>query len=144
MKLKVLLTFLFLMPIKILAQDAAIPEKLKRNIAFLDSTMQENSWKIVDVLSKEVSFSHSNGWVQNLEDFEKDFKSKKVAYDKIEEIKVTEVKEYRNFFVIRRQIEVSGTYKVYDFSMTLALLELWKKEKGTWKLWVRQATELKK
>ncbi|NBL64968.1 DUF4440 domain-containing protein [Flavobacterium sp. NST-5] len=144
MKLKILLTILYLLPGKILAQNVSIPEKLKENIAFLDSTMQVNSWEIVEVLTKDVSFSHSNGWVQNLEDFEKDFKSKKVSYDKIEQLNITEVKEYRNFFVIRRQIEVSGKYKVYDFSMTLALLELWKKQKGTWKLWVRQATELKK
>ena len=109
----------------------------------LDSLMQNNDSNILNLFEKDVSFGHSNGWVQNLDDFKKDFNSKKVIYNNIHQIEISEVKKNRKIYSIRRKIKVSGVYKNQNFEMMLGLLEIWKKEKSIWKLWSRQSVEIK-
>lgn len=105
--------------------------------------MQNNDSGIVDLFEKDVSFGHSNGWVQNLDDFKKDFLSKKVIYKEIRQTEVSEIKKFNNTFSIRRKISVSGLYKNQEFKMILSLLEIWIKNKSEWKLWSRQSVEIK-
>ena len=126
-----------------LAQKLEKEPKLLKKIRLLDLSMQNNDLKILEALADDVSFGHSNGWTQNYEDFKKDFTAKKVVYNSIEQIEMSEFKEYKNTASIRRKIKVSGIYKIYDFKMTLSLLEIWIKKGKEWKLWSRQATELK-
>ena len=120
-------------------QEKAFLMQAKR----LDSLMQNNDSNILNLFAKDVSFGHSNGWVQNFEDFKKDFNSKKVMYSNIEQIEIYEAKKYKNVYSIRRKIKVSGIYKNRNFEMILGLLEIWKKEKSVWKLWSRQSIEIK-
>ncbi len=120
-------------------QEKAVFMQVKR----LDSLMQNNDSNILNLFEKDVSFGHSNGWLQNFEDFKKDFNSKKVIYKNIDEIEISEAKKYNNVYSIRRKIKVSGVYKNQNFEMTLALLEIWKKDKSVWKLWSRQSVEIK-
>lgn len=47
-------------------------------VSKLDSLMENNNSKILELFSDDVSFGHSNGWVQNYEDFRNDFESGKV------------------------------------------------------------------
>ncbi|SMP04635.1 hypothetical protein SAMN06264346_101345 [Chryseobacterium profundimaris] len=120
-------------------QEKAVLMQAKR----LDSLMQNNDSNILNLFAKDVSFGHSNGWVQNFEDFKKDFNSKKVMYKNINQIEISEVKKNKNIYSIRRKIKVSGVYKNQNFEMMLGLLEIWKKEKSLWKLWSRQSVEIK-
>ena len=109
----------------------------------LDSLMQNNDSKILDFFEKDVSFGHSNGWIQNLDDFKKDFSSKKVVYKEIKQTGVSEIKKFKNTFSVRRKIKVTGFYKSELFEMNLSLLEIWIKNKFQWKLWSRQSVEIK-
>ncbi|MBB4806941.1 hypothetical protein HNP38_002237 [Chryseobacterium defluvii] len=118
-------------------------EKLFENVRLLDRYLQNNDDKIINILCPDVSFGHSNGWVQNLQDFQKDFSSKKVVYKNIEQTELSEIKKYKNMVSIRRKIKVAGTYKGQDFGMKLALLEIWMKKNSIWKLWSRQSVEIK-
>lgn len=120
-------------------QEKAVLMQTKR----LDSLMQNNDSNILNLFAKDVSFGHSNGWIQNFEDFKKDFNSKKVIYTNIIEIEISEVKKDRKIYSVRRKIKVSGIYKNQNFEMILGLLEIWKKEKSVWKLWSRQSVEIK-
>ena len=95
------------------------------------------------MFSEDVSFGHSNGWVQNFDDFKKDFESKKVSYTSIEQTDLSEFKRNKKTVSLRRKVKVAGIYKVYDFEMTLSLLEIWIKKGKSWRLWSRQAIELK-
>jgi len=141
--------FLFVISISLYAQEnKAISElknepKLQENIQLLDFYMKNNDSKILELLSEEVSFGHSNGWIQNFDDFKKDFESKKVVYKSIEQTDFSEFKRNRKTASLRRKVKVAGIYKVYDFEMTLSLLEIWIKKGKSWKLWSRQAIELK-
>lgn len=118
-------------------------KQLLSQIAKLDSLMQNNDSKILDLFEKDVSFGHSNGWIQDVNDFKKDFSSKKVVYREIKQTGITEIKKFKNSFSIRRKIKVSGSYKNQDFEMNLSLLEIWIKNKSNWKLWSRQSVEIK-
>ena len=120
-------------------QEKAVLSQAKK----LDSLMQNNDDKIINLLCSDVSFGHSNGWIQNLDDFKKDFSSQKVVYKEIRQTEISELKQNKNSVSIRRTINVSGSYKNNDFTMRLALLEIWIKKKSVWKLWSRQSVEIK-
>lgn len=109
----------------------------------LDSLMMNNDTQIIDLFCSDVSFGHSNGWIQNLEDFKKDFSSKKVSYKEITQLEISELKQFKNTVSIRRTIKVVGLYKNQSFEMNLSLLEIWIKKKSNWKLWSRQSVEIK-
>ncbi|KPH11804.1 nuclear transport factor 2 family protein [Chryseobacterium sp. ERMR1:04] len=117
--------------------------KLFESISLLDQYMQNNDDKIVNILCSDVSFGHSNGWVQTIDDFIKDFSSKKVIYKEIKQLEISDLKRHKNFVSIRRKIYVSGLYKDQKFEMKLALLEIWMKKNAVWKLWSRQSVEIK-
>jgi len=109
----------------------------------LDSLMQNNDSKILNLFESNVTFGHSNGWIQNLDDFKKDLSSRKVVYKEIKQTEVSEIKKFKNTFSIRRKIKVSGLYKNENFEMNLSLLEIWIRNKSAWKLWSRQSVEIK-
>lgn len=112
-------------------------------VSKLDSLMADNNLKILDLLSDGVSFGHSNGWVQNYDDFKKDFVSGKVKYQSVKQTGLKELKVKNKFASIRRIIAVKGRYNNDDFEMKLSVLEFWIREKGIWKLWSRQGVGLK-
>jgi hypothetical protein len=119
--------------------EKAVLLKVKK----LDSLMMKNDVQIVDLFCSDVSFGHSNSWIQNLNDFKKDFSSKKVSYKEIKQLEISELKQFKNTVSIRRSVKVTGLYKNQDFEMKLALLEIWLKKKSAWKLWSRQSVEIK-
>ena len=145
MKLYPILFFLFSLSISA-QENKAFSElknepKLRENMRLLDFYMQNNDSKILELVSEDVSFGHSNGWVQNFDDFKKDFESKKVSYKSIEQTDLSEFKRNKKTVSLRRKVKVAGIYKVYDFEMTLSLLEIWIKKGKSWRLWSRQAIE---
>jgi len=95
------------------------------------------------LFSDDVSFGHSNGWIQNKEDFRTDFESRKVKYQSIKQTELKEFKVKNKFANIRRIIAVKGLYKNDEFEMKLSVLEFWIRQKGIWKLWSRQSVGLK-
>ncbi|MGV4414898.1 hypothetical protein [Chryseobacterium sp. T1] len=123
--------------------DVKVDSNLKAQLSKLDQLMQYNDPNIVEILDSEVSFGHSNGWIQNFNDFKKDIIDKKVNYQSIKQTEIKEYKKYKNLASVRRLVHVKGLYKTFDFEMNLSLLEIWIKKKGIWKLWSRQSIELK-
>lgn len=112
-------------------------------VSKLDSLMENNDSKILELFSDDVSFGHSNGWIQNKDDFKKDFESGKVKYQSVKQTELKEFKLKNKFANIRRIIAVKGLYKNETFEMKLSVLEFWVKQKGIWKLWSRQSVALK-
>ena len=105
--------------------------------------MQNNDSHILDLFSDDISFGHSNGWVQNYQDFKTDFKSGKVKYQSVNQIELKELKLKNKFANVRRIIAVKGLYKNEIFEMKLSVLEAWIHQKGIWKLWSRQSVTIK-
>lgn len=81
------------------SQKYSIQEKkLLSQTRKLDSLMQINNPKILDLLDTDVSFGHSNGWIQNLDDFKKDFSSGKVEYKEIQSDRSFRNEEIQKYF----------------------------------------------
>ena len=118
-------------------------KELLSQVSRLDSLMQKNDSKILTLYSDDVSFGHSNGWVQNYQDFKTDFESGKVKYQSVKQTELKELKLKNKFANIRRIIAVKGLYKNEIFEMKLSVLEFWIRQKGIWKLWSRQSVTLK-
>ena len=111
-------------------------------VSKLDSLMENNDSKILELFSDDVSFGHSNGWLQNKDDFKKDFESGKVKYQSVKQTELKELKIKNKFANIRRIIAVKGLYKNETFEMKLSVLEFWIQQKGIWKLWSRQSVKI--
>ena len=111
-------------------------------VSKLDSLMENNDSKILELFSDDVSFEHSNGWIQNKDDFKKDFESGKVKYQSVKQTELKELKIKNKFANIRRIIAVKGLYKNETFEMKLSVLEFWIQQKGIWKLWSRQSVKI--
>lgn len=143
--MKSILSFLFLFCVIFgFSQKYSRKEKvLLDQVSRLDSLMQNNDSKILGLFSTDVSFGHSNGWVQNYQDFKTDFESGKVKYQSVNQTELREFKIKNKFANIRRIIAVKGLYKNEIFEMKLSVLEFWIRQKGIWKLWSRQSVTLK-
>ena len=115
---------------------------LLTQVSKLDSLMENNDSKILELFSDDVSFGHSNGWIQNKDDFKKDFESGKVKYQSVKQTELKELKIKNKFANIRRIIAVKGLYKNETFEMKLSVLEFWIQQKGIWKLWSRQSVKI--
>jgi len=126
------------------SQNYSRKEKaLLAQVSKLDSLIQNNDLKILELFCDDVSFGHSNGWVQNKDNFKTDFESGKVKYRSVNQTELKEFKIKNNFANIRRIIAVKGLYKNEIFEMKLSVLEFWIQQKGIWKLWSRQSVGLK-
>lgn len=143
--MKSFLSFLFLVCFIFgFTQNYSKKEKaLLSQVSKLDSLMQNNDSKILELFSADVSFGHSNGWVQNYQDFKTDFESGKVKYQSVNQTELKEFKIKNKFANIRRIVAVKGLYKNEIFEMKLSVLEFWIRQKGIWKLWSRQSATLK-
>ena len=139
------LIFIFLIHVHFgFSQNYSKQEKaLMSQVSKLDFLMQNNDSKILTLFVDDVSFGHSNGWVQNYDDFKKDFESGKVKYQSVKQTELTELKIKNKFANVRRIIAVKGLYKNEIFEMKLSVLEFWIRQKGIWKLWSRQSVSLK-
>jgi len=142
--MKSLFSFIFLVCFVFgFSQNYSKKEKaLFSQISKLDSLMQNNNSKILEFFSDDISFGHSNGWVQNYQDFKIDFESGKVKYQSVKQTELKEFKIKNRFANVRRIIAVKGLYKNEIFEMKLSVLELWIKQKGIWKLWSRQSAKI--
>ena len=118
-------------------------KSLLGQISKLDSLMQNNDSKMLELFSDDVSFGHSNGWVQNYQDFKTDFESGKVKYQSVKQTELKELKLKNKSANVRRVVAVKGLYKNELFEMKLSVLEFWIRQKGIWKLWSRQSVNLK-
>ena len=117
-------------------------KSLMSQVSKLDSLMENNNSKILELFSDDVSFGHSNGWIQNKDDFKKDFESGKVKYQSVKQTELKELKIKNKFANVRRIIAVKGLYKNETFEMKLSVLEFWIQQKGIWKLWSRQSVKI--
>jgi len=143
--MKSVFSFIFLICFVLgVSQNYSKKEKaLLVRVLDLDSLMENNDSKILELFSDDVSFGHSNGWIQNKEDFKTDFESGKVKYQSVKQTELKEFKIKNKFANIRRIIAVKGLYKNELFEMKLSVLEFWIRQKGIWKLWSRQSASLK-
>src|SRR6266496_2412989 len=116
---------------------------LKEAMSSLDKALinkDENT--LVQLLYAEVSYGHSNGWVQNKNDVINDLKSGKLVYNKIENTRVMIVAISNSWATVRANTNAEGSINRTAFQLKLHVLQVWMKSMSGWQLLARQSTKL--
>lgn len=116
---------------------------LKDAMRNLDKALLEKDEVVLNsVLHKELSFGHSNGWIQSKSDILNDFKSGKLNYQKIENNSSAIVKISKKYATVKTNTNVEGSVNGTAFKLTLHIMQFWIKTKKGWQLITRQSTKL--
>ncbi|HET9747545.1 MAG TPA: nuclear transport factor 2 family protein [Chitinophagaceae bacterium] len=94
------------------------------------------------VLHKEVSFGHSNGWIQTRTDIVSDFKSGKLVYNKIENNSAAIVAISKKYATAKTVTNAEGAVNGTAFKLTLHVMQFWIKTRKGWRLIARQSAKL--
>ncbi|HET9824149.1 MAG TPA: nuclear transport factor 2 family protein [Chitinophagaceae bacterium] len=117
---------------------------LKNAVAELDKALVNKDEKaLVQLLHPNVSYGHSNGWVQSKADIISDLRSGKLTYDKIDNTSLAIVAINNNWATVRTNTNATGrSTAVPTFELKLHVLQVWLKTESGWQLLARQGTKL--
>ena len=116
---------------------------LKVVMQSLDKALLQKDENVLrSVLHSEVSYGHSNGWIQSKDDILNDFKSGKLVYNKIENNSSTIVKISRKYATVKTNTNAEGAVNGTAFKLTLHVMQFWIKTKKGWQLIARQSSKL--
>jgi hypothetical protein len=116
---------------------------LKEVMQKLDNALlQKDEVVLRSVLHNEVSYGHSNGWIQSKDDILNDFKSGKLVYNKIENNSSPIVKISKRYATVKTNTNAEGVVNGTAFKLTLHVMQFWIKTKKGWQLIARQSSKL--
>jgi len=134
------LIVLFLVNHSIAQVDSA---GLKEVMQQLDKALlQKDEIVLRSVLHKDVSYGHSNGWIQSRSDIMNDFKSGKLVYNKIENNSAAIVNIGKKYATVKTNTNAEGAVNGTAFKLTLHIMQFWIKTKKGWQLIARQSAKL--
>lgn len=115
---------------------------LKNAMQQLDKALlQKDEMVLRTVLHKEVSYGHSNGWIQSKNDILNDFASAKLVYNKIENNSASIVSITKKFATVKTNTNAEGAVNGTAFRLTLHVMQFWIKTKKGWQLIARQSAK---
>lgn len=116
---------------------------LKATMQKLDvALLQKDEKELQSVLHKDLSYGHSNGWIQSKNDVLNDFKSGKLTYNKIENNSSMIVNISKKFATVKTNTNAEGVVNGTTFKLTLHVMQFWIKTKNGWQLIARQSAKL--
>ena len=116
---------------------------LKNAMQQLDKALlQKDEVVLKSILHKEVSYGHSNGWIQSKDDILNDFKSGKLTYNTIENNSSAIVKISEKYATVKTNTNVEGSVNGTTFKLILHIMQFWIKTKKGWQLIARQSAKL--
>ena len=122
-----------------IAQDTLGLKKVTE--LFNNALLTKDTNLIKQLVHKQISYGHSNGWFQTKQDLITDFATGKIEYKKIEEGEKSFTKT-NQAIAVRNISKVEGVVNGYVFSMSLQVLQIWKKVKKNWILIARQSVKV--
>jgi len=116
---------------------------LKNAIQQLDKALlQKDETVLKSVLHKDLSYGHSNGWIQSKSDILNDFTSGKLTYSKIENNSSTIIVINKEYATVKTNTNAEGVVNGTAFKLTLHIMQFWIKTKKGWQLIARQSAKL--
>ncbi len=117
--------------------------RLKQLASQLDRAfVGRDSLALARLLHKDVSFGHSNGWVQTKKDVWNDFASGRLVYKKIDTKHMLVPSIDRKWATVTTNTDVEGTVGGKDFKLTLHVLQVWIRKGKSWQLFARQSSKI--
>ena len=116
---------------------------LKNAMQQLDKALlQKDETVLKSVLHKDLSYGHSNGWIQSKSDILNDFTSGKLTYSKIENNSSTIIVINKEYATVKTNTNAEGAVNGTVFKLTLHIMQFWIKTKKGWQLIARQSAKL--
>jgi len=116
---------------------------LKNAMQQLDKALLQKDETILNsVLHKDLSYGHSNGWIQSKSDILNDFTSGKLTYSKIENNSSAIIIINKEYATVKTNTNAEGVVNGTEFKLTLHIMQFWIKTKKGWQLITRQSTKL--
>ena len=139
MKLLFTIGLFFITLVAIAQVDSA---GLKTAMQQLDKALlDKNAIVLKQVLHENLSYGHSNGWIQSKDDVLNDFKSGKLVYNKIENNSSAIVNISKKYATAKTNTNAEGTVNGTAFKLTLHVMQFWIKTKKGWQLIARQSAK---
>lgn len=137
--MKKLFVIMFFVSGAVEAQDTV---GLRKATASLNrALLHQDTALLKQLVADDISYGHSNGWLQSKKDIVADFVSGKIVYTKIEN-----GEEYFNIHpqavTVRSITKVEGVVSGTAFNMSLQILQVWKRIKKQWTLIARQSVKV--
>lgn len=115
---------------------------LKEAMVKLDRALiEKDTATLKTLLHADVSYGHSNGWVETKKEVLSDLVSGLLAYKTLANDKINLVINEK-WASARMTTKATGAREGKDFDLTLHVLQVWIKTKNGWKLVARQSTKL--
>ena len=131
---------LFFTSLVVAGQVDSIP--IKEAMKSLDKALLTKDESVLSsLLHKEVSFGHSNGWIQSKSDVLNDSKNGKLVYNKIEHNSSAIVNISKKFATVKTNTNAEGAVNGTAFKLTLHVMQFWIKTKKGWQLIARQSAK---
>jgi hypothetical protein len=130
---KIFIIILFFVSVQGWSQQNKIIERMEK----FHYWMVHPSFVIEQYIHDSLTYGHSNGWIENAEEFRKDLGTI-ITYHSIKEDSVVAVKSGKTAY-IRFISEVDVTLRGVRSQFRLRVLEVWAKSQGVWKILARQA-----
>lgn len=115
---------------------------LRNAMQQLDKALLQKDEKTLEtVLHKEVSYGHSNGWIQSKNDILNDFASGKLIYNKLENNSSAIVAISKKYATVKTSTNAEGVVNGAAFNLRLHIMQFWIKTKKGWQLIARQSAK---
>ena len=132
----------FLLLLSVIATAAfAQKDEVTKTLKQFHQAMTGKGFNTENFLDENLSYGHSNGWVQSKSDFLTDSKTGKLVYHSYSEDSLNVVVS-NNIAYARFKADIESTLNGNKTLNHVKVLEVWVKEKNSWKIFVRQAIRL--
>jgi len=119
--------------------------KITENIRKIEKALiEKDSIVLQNLLHDNLSFGHSNAYIETKLDILNDLRTKKITYIFFETNSIDFTFLSDNKVVTRREINAKGRFKQYDFDLDMNVLEVWIFDQNVWKLLARQGVKITK
>ena len=105
-----------------------------------EALVKKDSVALKQLLHQDLSYGHSNAWVETKSDVIKDLFNGKLSYKKIKS-KEHEWKAGKDWATLRTKTEIEYVLDGKDGSLDLHVLQVWVKTNKGWQLLARQSTK---
>lgn len=133
---------LFLISLATLAQSAG-DAKVWSRVEALTKAVFETKDRVAlqDIVSARVSYGHSGGKVEDKATMIQNAVTSKTTY-KNSILEKVSIDVDGNTAILRHNFRATSVDNGTETPLNLGILQVWKKEKGKWRIWARQAVKI--
>jgi ketosteroid isomerase-like protein len=139
--MKFFLAIVFSCSFVVLLAQQTTEEKLISTLkAFHQALVNKNTVTLNQHTDKALTYGHSNGWVENKNEFIADLENGLISYQAFAEDSV-QVQLSGNVASVRFKADIDATLRGVSSNFKLRVLEVWLKKANRWVLFARQAVK---